>query len=90
MNKKRKTLWKIFIDEYCEKNDSYRLSKKEVIDKYFQVSGEKISDKSLRDNMKALQFKYDRGLRGNDKSKGVFLGLQLIPNECEIEDSDVL
>ena len=80
-------VFKSWINESCEFSDNFRVGKKELIDKCQTDCNIKLDEKSLKDDMKGLGFKYDWALRSNN-NRGVFVGLRLKEEEpeCLIED----
>ena len=83
-------VFKTFVSEFCEIGEGYRISKKELVEKYYIEKNIKIDEKTLRDEMKGLGYEYKRKLRGgNDKSQGVFIGLRIKEDSCYLNESDL-
>jgi phage/plasmid-associated DNA primase len=82
-------VFKTFINEFCEIGHGLRVSKKELVDKYYMEKNIKIDDKTLRDEMKGLGYEYNRELRHNG-NKAIFIGLKLKEEECLLDDIDVI
>ena len=76
--------FKTFIKDYTIKCDNETISKYDLIEMYKLKTDNKIDNKSIIDDMKSMNYIYDRN-RSANKHRGVFIGLKFIDN---IDDDD--
>jgi hypothetical protein len=77
--------FKTFIQDYTIKCENENISKYDLIEMYKLKTENKIDNKSIVDDMKSMNYIYDRNKTCN-KHRGVFIGLKFIDNIEDIED----
>lgn len=74
-------VFKSWFNDNCEVGDEYKVGKDELI------KATKISFKELKDELKRMDFKYNKDKMIN-KKKGLFEGFRIKKEECLIEEND--
>tara|TARA_R110000823_G_scaffold265121_1_gene385104 strand:+ start:333 stop:2561 length:2229 start_codon:yes stop_codon:yes gene_type:complete len=80
--------FKTFIQDYTIKCENENISKYDLIEMYKLKTENKIDNKSIVDDMKSMNYIYDRNKTCN-KHRGVFIGLKFIDNIEDIEDIEI-